>query len=628
MRLVGDIEGDGLLPALTTMHSLVLKDLDTGTRHSFHDHDSEDGTIRDGLEFMAGADALYFHNGIRYDYPAIDKLYPADWKLIASGPRLLDTLVLAHIRFIHIKETDYETYVKDGRMPARQAGLHNLKAWGYRLGMHKADFEGPWDIWTPTMQMYCEQDVEVTEALVTFLRKAGVPAAAVEMEHKLAEYLFYQERNGWPFDFQTACALQARLAARREEVGRDLIDTFGEWYQSNGEVTPLRSMVRVKGYPVPTQFLEGATYTKLKTVEFKPSSRHHIAKVLQEHFGWKPTEYTPSGQPKVDESVLEGIDLPEARALQEYLLIDKRLGQISEGRQAWLENTEDNPDTGMPHVHHSCRPGPITHRMKHSHPNLGQVPSLKSPYGAECRALFTVPEGWQLMGADVSGLELRILAHHMAPWDEGAYGDAIIHGKQSEGTDIHSLNQQIVGLDKRDDAKTFIYALIYGAGNVKLGTVKAPPGTTGERKLKAIGKKARNLLEAGLPALTNLTKMVRLRFNNKGFVRLLDGRRAYPRAEHSALNTLIQGNGAIVCKTWVVMFSDIMTERFGPQGWNGRWAALGFIHDEIQIAVREDIADDAAQIAVDCIRRAGVVLNVALPLTGEATLGANWKETH
>ena len=628
MKLVGDIEGDGLLPELTTLHSLVLKDLVDDTVYSFHDHGSEDGTIREGLALMAKADTLYFHNGVRYDYPAIAKLYPKEWAKIDAGPRLLDTLVLAHIRFIHVKETDYDTHVRQGRMPARQAGLHNLKAWGYRLGIHKQDYEGPWDVWTPIMQTYCEQDVEVTVALVEYLRKAGIPAAAIEMEHQLQEYLFHQELNGWPFDFVAATRLQARLSARREAVGQDLIDTFGEWYEGNGEVSPARSMIRRKGYLVPTQFTMGCAYTKLKMVQFKPTSRHHIAKMLKERFGWKPTEFTPSGLPKVDEAVLDGIDVPEAKMLKEYLLLDKRLGSISEGQQAWLENTEVNPDTGMHHIHHSCRPGPITHRMKHSHPNLGQVPASKSPYGNDCRALFTVPEGWQLMGADVSGLELRILAHHMEPWDDGVYGEAVVNGKQSEGTDVHSLNQQIVGLDSRDDAKTFIYANIYGAGNAKLGTIKAPDGTKGEKKLKSIGRKARKMLQDGLPALASVTDAVKLMFNRKGFVRLLDGRRAYPRAEYSALNTLIQGNGAIVCKTWLVLFAAEMTERFGPQGWGGKWAGLGFIHDEIQIAVRPDIAEEAGQIAIACIRQAGEVLKVKLPLDGAVSLGANWKETH
>lgn len=617
MRFVGDLEADGLLYEATKIHCLILKDLDTNEIHRFNSQ-PEGASIEDGIALMAQADSLYFHNGVRYDYAVLRKLYPEEWAA-TSGVRKLDTLVLAHIRFIHIKDTDYDTLVAKGKMPKRQAGLHNLEAWGYRLGIHKAGYDGGWEEWSQAMEDYCVQDVEVTHALIEHLRKAGLPQQAVEMEHELQRYLFIQEENGWPFDLPKATALQAKLAGRREMLVQELVDSFGWWYEADGPpVTPARSRTMRKGLACPHHYLEGATYQKIKVVEFKPSSRLHIAKVMQERFGWKPQEYTPSGQPKVDESVLEGIDLPEARLLQEYLLLDKRLGQISEGQQAWLKQARENEEIDGYTIHHSCRPGPITHRMKHSHPNLGQVPSLKSPYGGDCRELFTVPRGWKLMGADVSGLELRVLAHHMSPWDDGAYAEEVVQG------DVHTLNQNLVGLDTRDDAKTFIYALIYGAGNEKLGTIKhgrAP-------NLRGKGRAARQALEAGLPALGYLTKAVRGRFKRKGFVRLLDGRRAYPRAEHSALNTLIQGNGALICKWWVVHFSRLMTERFGEQGWDGMWAALGFIHDEIQIAVRPEIQEDAKELALQAIQLAGDELGFSVPLDGEAKVGDNWKDTH
>ncbi len=505
-------------------------------------------------------------------------------------------------------------------MPKRQAGLHNLEAWGYRLGIHKAGYEGGWEEWNQAMEDYCVQDVEVTHALVEYLRKAGVPAQAVELEHRLQAYLFQQEINGWPFDVPKATALQARLAARREDLVQQLVDTFGSWLAANGPVsTPKINRTVRKGMPAPTSYLAGHEYQKIKLVEFKPSSRLHIAKVMQERFNWRPREFTPSGQPKIDESVLDGIDNPEALLLKEYLLLDKRLGMLSEGRQAWLKQVRET-EVGYT-IHHSCRPGPITHRMQHSHPNLAQVPAGRSPYGNDCRELFVVPDGWVMMGADVSGLELRLLAEAMSGWDDGAYAKVVVDG------DVHTMNQNLVGLDNRDDAKTFIYALIYGAGNEKLGTIMDAKAR-GEKKLKKLGKTARKGLEEGLPALTKLVKAVKARYNQKGFVRLVDGRRAYPRAEYSAINTLIQGNGALVCKWWVVLFAEKMEAEFGPQGWNGKWAALGFIHDEIQIAVRPEIQERAGEIALHAIPLAGEILNVGVKLEGEVTFGNNWKETH
>jgi hypothetical protein len=249
MRLVGDLEADALLDDVTTVHCLVLKDLDTMDIHRFNQQGGP--SIEDGIELMSKADALYFHNGIRYDYAVLEKLYPTEWARV-KGVTLLDTLVLAHIRFIHVKETDYDTLVKQGKMPKRQAGLHNLEAWGYRLGVHKAGYDGGWESWNQAMEDYCVQDVEVTHALIDHLRKAGVPAQAVEMEHRLQAYLFKQEMNGWCFDLPKAAALQARLAGRREDIGSQLIDAFGWWYAADGApVTPARSMVRRKGMPCP-----------------------------------------------------------------------------------------------------------------------------------------------------------------------------------------------------------------------------------------------------------------------------------------------------------------------------------------------------------------------------------------
>lgn len=407
-------------------------------------------SIETGLAVLSRAEKVYGHNVIRFDIPALKKVFP-DW----PGPsgQVLDTLVVAQMRWAHIKDSDY-ALAKEGKFPARMAGSHALMAWGHRLGCFKGEYTDwckeqgvdPWSEWRPEMQQYCEQDTEVTRQLVLKIRQSGVSPESVETEHELCEYLWKQEQNGWPFDMEKAVALQARLAARREELHGALVKQFGSWRAPDGKpFVPKRDNARL-GYTA------GQAVQKYKTVEFNPLSRDHIAKVLIETYGWKPTTFTPTGKPAITEDTLDALaEVPEAALIHEYLTIQKRLGQLAEGKQAWLGHARVHPATGMHHIHHRViQSGTITHRAAHSNPNLGQVPSVGSPYGAECRELFTVPKGWVLVGADASGLELRCLAHYMARWDGGAYGETVLHG------DIHTVNQKAAGLATRAEAKTFI----------------------------------------------------------------------------------------------------------------------------------------------------------------------------
>jgi DNA polymerase-1 len=345
-------------------------------------------------------------------------------------------------------------------------GSHSLKAWGYRLGVLKGNYgdrQDAWERWTPEMQRYCENDTLVTKVLYQRCQQAiGDQNAqfASDIEHELAWYLAQQERNGAPFNMEAAVALQAKLSAKREVIGKELREQFGSWLARNGKpVTPKRDNKK-KGVFV------GAPYTKLKVVEFNPGSRDHFSKILQERFGWEPQDFTDGGKPKMDDAALESLEhIPAAAKVVEYLLIDKRLGQLAEGKQAWLKKaTNTGPEggllTGMYHIHGSINQnGAITHRATHSNPNLGQVPKVGSPYGVESRSLFVVPPGWKLLGSDASGLELRCLAHYMAKWDEGAYGRTILEGRNEDGTDIHSVNMRALGLsgkEGRNKAKTFI----------------------------------------------------------------------------------------------------------------------------------------------------------------------------
>lgn len=630
-RLLFDIETNGFLEAMDTVHSLVIRDLDSKEQLSCTDSDPNAPGIIHGLDVLAKAESIYGHNIIGFDLPAIQKVYPR-WKWTG---RIVDTLVLSRTRFAHLKEQDFER-TRAHKLPSQYIGLHSLEAWGYRLGLLKDDYKDwcvrngidePFAKWRQEMQDYCDQDVDVNVQLIHRLRRAGALSRdIIDMEHAVAWYLTQQERNGWPFDFEGAVRLQGELASKREELGRGLVKVFGSWVEKGKGFTPKANNSR-HGY------VKGAACTKLKLKEFNPASRQHIANRLTTLYGWAPEEFTPGGQAKVDESTLKGLDFPEAPLLVEYLTIDKRLGQLAEGKQAWMakmadDRIEGGTLTGMMHIHHACSNVTITHRHRHSHPNVAQVPSIEAPYGRQCRALWRVPPGWKLLGADAAGLEARCLAHYMAKWDDGEYGRILLSGSKEEGTDVHSVNSRILGIprDGADSAKTWYYAYLYGAGDEKLGSIQKP--TANPDAQKRAGKQLRTKFESGLPALGNLVDGVKAKAKTHGYVQLIDGRRAYCRSPHSALNTLLQGTGSIICKKWIQLFSARLTERFGPQGWKGKWAALGWIHDEVQIAVRPEIAEEAAQIIVQSIRDVADIFKLRIPLDGDYSVGEAWHETH
>lgn len=498
-NVVFDVESDGFLEELTTIHSLCIKDLDTGELLSCTDDPQGRAMgcrpISEGLEVLANAEKIYGHNIIRFDLPALWKIYP-EW---GYKGRVFDTLVIASFRYAHIKERDFqdmrraEKQGKPFNLPKHLIGRHSLEAWGHRLGEHKDEYqkwckdngiEEPFAEWRWEMQTYCCQDLDTNEALIVHLRKAGIPKVANDIEHHLAWYLAQQERNGWPFNLERAQELHAELAARKQELGSRMIEQYGSWYKSGGVVTPKRTITYRKNEPCPRTVYEGAQYTKLVLEEFNPSSRQHLAKVLQEHHGWKPTEYTPTGHPKMDEDAILGLHIEGVSdAIVEYLMVDKRLGQLASGNEAWLRHAKtDTPAAkavGSPMIHHEVMQNKaVTHRAAHKKPNAAQVPAGGSPYGKECRELWYVPEEingeeWVMLGSDAAGLELRCLAHYMAKWDKGAYAKAILEGDKEQGTDIHSLNRDALRQTKlppklakfapdlpslsRDDSKTFIF---------------------------------------------------------------------------------------------------------------------------------------------------------------------------
>lgn len=634
-RYASDIETDGFLDVLTTVHCLVNIDIDSGAvfRYAPHGVANTHGLPRDGVEQLRTADEVAFHNGIKFDVPAIEKVFGVDLRA-DLGPKLRDTLVETRLIYSNIKDLDAKHRLRWG-LPGKLFGSHSLKAWGYRLGVHKDDFgeTTDWQTFTPEMLDYCEQDVVVTVALVKKLDAKKYSAQALDIEHRAAWLLAKQERNGFHFDEEKAVQLYAKLNGIRIKLEGEICERFGGWFALNKTSAtdvlkskqgnryrvkfPKRTVNPKPGSKVlPTT--EGAPYSPIKWVDFNPTSRQHIARVLMAR-GWKPKEKTESGEPKVDESVLTKLPYPEAKILARLFMLQKRLGQLGDGSQAWLKQARKSP-LGI-FIHGSVNPnGAVTGRATHSFPNVAQVPSSGAEFGPECRELFSVPRGWVLLGSDASGLELRCLGHFMAKWDKGAYIKEILEG------DIHTANQKAAGLAERSQAKTFIYAFLYGAGDAKIGSIVAPTKSTAYQR--KIGKALKEKFLRNIPALKNLQEAVQ-KAAKRGYIKGLDGRKVYIRSAHAALNTLLQSAGALVCKLWICLIEEIALEAGLRHGWEGDFAFCAWVHDEVQIACKnQKVAEQMGAICKQAMKRAEEIFAFRCPLDAEFDIGSSWAETH
>lgn len=595
-RLVFDLETNGFLPEVDRIHCIAAKDPDSHEKFSF-----SPARVNEGIELLEKADVVIAHNGQRFDIPVIKKLYPG-WR----SPILRDTLLMARLFHPDVKrEMDFGLLAQK-KLPGKMMGSHALAAWGHRLGNFKGDFAGPWDQWTPEMQVYCEQDVEVTTELFLKFDKQAWPIHCIDLEHDVAEIINAQEAHGFYFDIEGAGGLYSTLSARREELGNQLTEAFGSWWERDDVKVP-----KVGNHTKNSKLLlvKDAPYTPIKRVQFNPSSRSHIVKRLLSKYDWQPETWTETGDPEVDETVLAKLPYPEARLLGEHFLLDKRIGQLAEGKQAWLKLVK--PDH---RIHGRLNTnGTPTGRATHSHPNMSQVPTGAKPYGKEFRGLFTVPSGRKLVGIDVSGLELRMLAHYLARYDNGDFAKVVCEG------DIHTENWKACPqeIKSRTMAKPVIYGMIYGAQDPKLGEIVGKGRTAGAAIRKA--------LYARYPGLDTITKAAQQAAKGRGYIVGLDGRHMPIRSAHAALNTLLQGAGGVVTKQWIVYAH----RAFRAAGLADQVAQVAWSHDEIQVEVFDPAAaEQVGQVAVAAIAQAADKLKVRCPLTGEYKVGNSWADTH
>lgn len=619
--LVADCETDGLLDELTKVHCLCFVDAATGEKSDFADQPGY-RPIAEGLKELAEADVTVWHNAIRFDIPALRKVYP--W----FKPRgiVRDTLVMASLIWPK-KPTllDIDTKLRaKGKLPGNLMGLHSLKAWGHRLGNHKGDYTGGWEAWSPEMHAYMLQDIST--GLSLWLRclkelETWPSQDSVDLEHEVAWVIARQERWGFKFNEAKAAKLLATLTQRKTDLEASLSTVFPPKIVRT-PFTPKRSN-KTKGW------IAGVTIYKEKEVAFKPSSRKHVAERLMD-LGWQPGEFGMDGVPKVDDDILQALPYPQAKVLAELFTIDKRIGQLSTGSEAWLRNVKKGRIHGAVST---C--GAVTRRMTHFKPNVAQVPKEH-----DYRELFEHSLGC-LVGCDADSLEGRVEAGYTVRFDGGAYMDMILNGDKAKGTDLHSVNAKALCRflpgTIRDTAKTFKYATTYGCGDWKAGWTL---GVTGSReKVAGVGKKAKAALLAASPGLGKLTEAVK-KAAERGWVKSLDGGKLVVRKAHAAINTVFQSAGAIVMKKALVILdtelTGVLPSVIGTQGVEAAtnltpgvdFEFAANVHDEFQIDTKTELADTVGQAAAEAITKAGAALGFRCPMVGNYDIGPNWAATH
>ena len=511
--------------------------------------------FKDYVQRKAGA-TFVFHNGIGFDVPVVERL----WDFTFHRALVTDTLILSRLAD-----------------PSRSGG-HSLRNWGNSLGFANGDHDD-WSRLTTEMIDYCIRDVELTEAVYKRLMVEldGFSQDSIDLEHEVQWVIQEQERNGWLLDERLCHVLCAKFKERMNEIESNLQALFP---------------------PVVEERYSEKTGKRLKDKVhvFNVGSRQQVAERLTAKGAvWK--ELTATGKPVVDEKTLkENHHVPESAQVLEYLLLQKRYAQVN----SWIEHVQED---GRVHGRVITN-GAVTGRMTHQSPNMAQVPSVNSEYGEDCRNCWIVPEGRRLVGVDASGLELRMLAHYMG--DE-EFTNVLLRD------DIHTRNQTAAGLATRPQAKTFIYAFLYGAGDAKIGSIVG--GTAKD------GSDLRARFLRNTPALEGLRERVG-QASRKGYLIGLDGRRLWIRSEHSALNTLLQAAGAIIMKKALVLLDDYATQH------KIDYRFVGNVHDEIQSEVVTEQAEKFGWLAVECIKASGLSFELRCPLDGEYKVGSTWTETH
>lgn len=569
--MVFDVEANGLhevisgkkdsyLPEATKIWCMSVMNIETKEIFLF-----EQDNMKDGVQMLREADLIIGHNIYGFDIPLIERLFGS---LDKKPEQIMDTLILSRLIY--------------GDAPPTESQSHSLMAWGIYLNSVKGDYKGGWDNYTAEMGIYCLQDSVITDKLWSHFSKLDYLVTynrAIRMEHVVADMIKRQVEAGFGFDLKLAENLEMELLIEKSTIE----DQFHK-------IFPTKIIVRHSE--------KTGKRLKDKIEVFNPGSRQQIAERLFEKYGWQGP-ITDKGNPKVDHEVLSNLSFEEAQHLCRYFDLVKLISQVSD----WIGRSKISRD-GRIHGFINTL-GAVTGRMSSKEPNIQQVHS-----DDRARKLFIPKDKWSLVGSDLKGLELRMLAHYLSPFDGGAYAKEVCDG------DIHTHNQKAMDLDSRTTAKTAIYCFLYGGGDEKFGK------TIGCSTYKA--KQTKNKLLSNIPGLKKLIENCRFDTLDKGYVKPFNWRPVFVRKEHAALNTLLQSSGAHIAKAWACVADQRLRLEVGQEKFN--WVAS--VHDELQLECHPDVANKIGKILCESATTAGELLKCSCKIEAEYKVGTNWSETH
>ncbi len=596
--LIFDIETNGLYDEATELFCVAIHDV---VRNKTTGYGPESLDL--AINHLRSATCLIGHNIIFYDLPVLKKLINFD-----TNAHVIDTLICTRLIWPKekLQEIDADHYPN---VPTKLRGSASLKAWGYRLSNFKDNFTD-FSKYSQEMLEYCKQDCNVTASLYYLITTDPIKESSLKLEHDFATAINKQIRSGFPFDLDQCFSLVDELESRKEIVEKELTTKAFPPIEHKQTVTPKASNKK-KG------IVKGVPYTKVTVEHFNPASRQQTVRRLQDKYGWVPEATTEKGNPILNDDVLSQLPYPEAQLLAEYQLLKKRLGQIKDGDHAWIKLLGSDGRMHGDLITNGC----ITGRASHRNPNMGQVPAVYSPYGERCRSLFGPPVNRVLLGADAKALELRCLAGYLALWDDGEYGEVVTDDTQ----DIHTYNQQRFGVETRDISKRLLYAVLYGAGFIKAGSI-VDPREKDPDKLKQLGRKAIMGFMEGVPALQKLKDTLKKNLEKRGHLIGLDRRPLYCRSEFKALNVLLQSAGAIIMKQVVVNLHELTANSQLTYGID--WEQHAMIHDEVQLSVNPNLVEKIKPLVLKSFVKAGSFYDFKCLIEGDIKVGANWALTH
>jgi hypothetical protein len=618
MRLVFDIEANGLLDEATKVWCIVAKPID-----EYHEGILTFGPdeIEEGLMFLLKAEELIGHNIIGYDLPLLEKLHA--W---TPGIRTIitDTVVLSRL------------YKSDRPLPNLCPGgttPHSLAAWGYRLGRGKPDHTD-WTQYSPEMLHRCTEDVEINDLLHKELvaeRDSHSWLDSTITEHGSATLMRRQQEWGVPLNVgrvERLFASTERTIQRIDEATVPLIPEVplpqskqGTWpkKQFKKDGTPTLHALRYYGVESHDTY---RTDILTRTAPINLASDKQVKQYLLS-IGWTPTEWNfkkgPNGKPirdewgdkirtspritidSMDSVVWEAGHEDIGREIVRRLMVAHRRSML----KGWLRDVRPDGRIEARALAMGTPTGRMTHRQ------VVNVPGKTKPMGLALRSCYGTVPGKTRVGIDLRSCQVFMLCHYMP--DEG-YREA------ARTSDPHVYVQEMGKLATRDLGKKLHYSVLFGAGKEKLSSDLGMSRTEAALVIKAFFK--------GIPELPKLLAKLEAEWKrNGGWIEGLDGRKVWVRAKHMLLNYLLQSGEAIVMKNFQ---NHLMNEVHYLQGWveSDPVELVTTMHDEAQFLVSPEKVDEFKQMAQHSIEFVNEKFDLQFPQAIDIKLGETWAQCH